>query len=67
MAVKGSVKVRLLWDLAPKYEQYLRRSGEVDLELWQQEIRDYVSTAKKPTIFAQHNLVRWGKRNGLVK
>ena len=33
---------------------------------WQQEIRDYVITAKKPTCFAQYNLVRWGKLKRLV-
>jgi hypothetical protein len=32
----------------------------------QQEIRDYVITAKKPTCFAQYNLVRWGKLKRLV-
>jgi hypothetical protein len=33
---------------------------------WQQEIPDYVITAKKPTCFAQYNLVRWGKLKRLV-
>jgi len=59
--------VRLLWKLAPKFDLDLRQSGTVDLEPWQQEIRDYVSTARKPTIFAQRNLVEWAKRRGLVK
>ena len=63
--VKG-VSVKLLWDLAPRYDQYLRQSGPVTLKPWQQEVRDYVITAKKPTFFAQHNLVRWGKLKRLV-
>jgi hypothetical protein len=63
--VKG-VSVKLLWDLAPRYDQYLRQSGPVTLKLRQQEVRDYMITAKKPTFFAQHNLVRWGKVKGLV-
>ena len=61
-----SVRVNLLWDLAPKFDQFLRQSRSAALEPWQQEIRDYVVTAKKPTFFAQHNLVRWGKLKGLV-
>ena len=67
--MKSPVKrfgVRLLWNLAPKFDQYLRKSGTVNLERWQQEIRDYVSTARKPTFLAQKNLVEWGKRNGFV-
>jgi hypothetical protein len=60
------VTTRLLWDLAPKFDQYLRQAGTVALQPWQQEIRDYVGTAKKPTLFAQNNLVKWGKRRGLV-
>jgi hypothetical protein len=58
--------VKLVWDLAPKFDQYLRQSGTTTLKPWQQEIRDYVSTAKKPTLFAQSNLVEWGKRKGLM-
>jgi hypothetical protein len=61
-----SVSVNLLWDLAPRYDECLRQSETVTLKPWQQEIRDYVITAKKPTFFAQHNLVRWGKLKGLV-
>jgi hypothetical protein len=60
------VSVKRLWDLAPKYNECLRQSGMVTLKPWQQEIRDYVITAKKPTFFAKHNLVRWGKLKGLV-
>ena len=56
-----------LWDLAPKFDQYLRQSGTTTLQPWQQEIRDYISAAKKPTRFAQSNLVRWGKSRGLVE
>ena len=63
--VKG-VSVKLLWDLAPRYDKYLRQGGPVDLKPWQQEIRDYVITAKKPTFFAQQSLVRWGKFKRLV-
>jgi hypothetical protein len=63
--VKG-VSVKLLWDLAPRYDTCLRQSGTGTLKPWQQEIRDYVITAKKPTCFAQHNLVRWGKVKRLV-
>ena len=55
-----------LWDLAPKLDKCLRESGTISLAPWQQEIRDYVTTAKKPTLFAQSNLVRWGKLKGLV-
>ena len=62
-----SFGVRLLWNLAPKFDQHLRQSGTVDLEPWQQEIRDYVSTARKPTFLAQKNLVEWGKRKGLLR
>ena len=58
--------VKRLWDLAPRYDRCLRQSGTVALKPWQQEIRDYVITAKKPTFFAQDNLVRWGKLKGLV-
>jgi hypothetical protein len=58
---------RVLWDLAPKFDQYLRQSGLETLDPWQQEIRDYISTAKKPTFLAQTNLVKWGKRRGFVK
>jgi hypothetical protein len=61
-----SVRVNLLWDLAPRYDECLRQSGTVTLTPWQQEIRDYVITAKKPTLFAQDNLVRWGKLKRLV-
>jgi hypothetical protein len=65
--VKG-VTVNLLWDrLAPKFDQCLRQSGIVTLQPWQQEIRDYVGTAKKPTLFAKNNLVDWGRRRGLVQ
>jgi hypothetical protein len=62
-----SVRVNLLWDLAPKFDQCLRQSRWAALEPWQQEIRDYVGTARKPTLFAQNNLVKWGKRRGLVQ
>jgi hypothetical protein len=55
-----------LWNLAPKFDQSLHQAGLVALKPWQQEIRDYVITAKKPTFFAQQNLVRWGKLQGLV-
>jgi hypothetical protein len=61
-----SVRVNLLWDLAPRYDECLRQSGMVTLKPWEQEIRDYVITAKKRTFFAQHNLLRCGKRKGLV-
>ena len=61
-----SPKTNLLSDLAPKFDQYLRQAVNTVLQPWQQEIRDYVSTAKKPTNFAQRNLVEWGKRKGLV-
>jgi hypothetical protein len=64
--MKG-VRVNLLWDLAPRFDQHLRQSGTTTLQPWQQEIRDYISTAKKPTLFAQNNLLEWGKRKGLVK
>jgi hypothetical protein len=60
------VSVKVLWDLAPRYDKCLSQSGTVALKPWQQEIRDYVITAKKPTFFAQHNLVRWGKLKRLV-
>src|ERR1700730_6967349 len=46
---------------------WLRQSRTAALQPWQQEIRDYISTAKKPTFFAQNNLVEWGKRRGFVK
>ena len=52
------VSVKRLWDLAPKYNECLRQSGMVTLKPWQQEIRDYVITAKKPTFFAKHNFLR---------
>ena len=61
-----SPKTNLLSDLAPKFDQYLRQAVTTVLQPWQQEIRDYLSTAKKPTNFAQRNLVEWGKRKGLV-
>jgi hypothetical protein len=61
-----SPKMNLLFHLAPKFDQYLRQSVTTILQPWQQEIRDYVSTAKKSTNFAQRNLVEWGKRKGLV-
>jgi hypothetical protein len=60
-------RVKLLWDLAPKFDQYLRQSGTTTLQPWQQEIRDYIGTAKKPTFFAQKNLVKWGRQRGLVQ
>ena len=50
-----------LWDLAPKFEKYLRESGTMALPPWQQEIRDYVTTAKKPTLFAQNNTCPMGQ------
>jgi hypothetical protein len=52
---------------APKFDQQLRQSGMVALKLWQQEIRDCVSTAREPTFFAQKNLVGWGEQRGLVE
>ena len=56
-----------LWALAPKFDQSLRQAGGADvLEPWQQEIRDYVITAKKPSLLAQTNLVRWGKLKRLA-
>jgi len=61
-----SRKMNMLFDLAPKFDQYLRQAVATILQSWQQEIRDYVSTAKMPTNFAQRNLVEWGKRKGLV-
>jgi hypothetical protein len=61
-----SPKTNLLSDLAPKFDRYLRQGVTTVLQPWQQEIRDYLSTAKKPTNFAQRNLVEWGKRKGLV-
>jgi hypothetical protein len=64
--LKG-VSIRLLWELSAKFDRDLRQSGATNLELWQQEIRDYVSTAIKPTTFAQRNLLEWGKQTGLVK
>jgi hypothetical protein len=64
--MKG-VSPTVLWNLAPKFDQCLRQAGPGALKPWQQEIRDYVITARKPTFFAQSNLVRWGKRRGLVK
>ena len=64
--VKGFT-ANLLWNLAPKFDQCLRQSRTAALQPWQQEIRDYISTAKKPTFFAQNNLLEWGKRKGLVK
>jgi hypothetical protein len=66
-AMEKGVRVNLLCDLAPKFDQYLRQSGTTTLQPWQQEIRDYISTAKKPTFFAQNNLLEWGKRKGFVK
>ena len=57
----------MLWNLAPKFDQSLRQSGRVTLSPWQQEIRDYVITAKKPTFFAQSNLLKLGKRKGLLQ
>jgi hypothetical protein len=48
---EGSSRKKLgskqLWDLAPKFDQCLRQSGIVILQPWQQEIRDYIVTAKK--------------------
>ena len=38
----------MLWNLAPKFDQCLRQAGPAALKPWQQEIRDYVITAKKP-------------------
>jgi len=61
-----SRKMNMLLDLAPKFDQYLRQAVATILQPWQQEIRDYVRTAKMPTNFAQRNLVEWGKRKGLV-
>jgi hypothetical protein len=60
------VSVKRLWDLAPRYDERLRQSGMVTLKPWEQEIRDYIVTAKKPTFFAQKNLVKWGKVKRLV-
>ena len=62
-----AVSIRLLWELSAKFDRDLRLSGATNLEPWQQEIRDYVSTAIKPTTFAQRNLLEWGKQTGLVK
>jgi hypothetical protein len=58
---------KLLWNLAPKFDQCLRQSGIVTLQPWQQEIRDYIVTAKKPSLFAKSNLVDWARRRGLVQ
>ena len=57
----------LLRDLARKFDEYLRQSETSSLEPWQQEIRDYVGTAKKPSLFAKSNLIDWGRRRGLVQ
>jgi hypothetical protein len=57
----------LIGDLATKFDQCLRQSGIVTLQPWQQEIRDYVGTAKNPSLFAKSNLVDWGRRRGLVQ
>lgn len=57
----------VIWDLAPKFDQCLRQSEIVTLQPWQQEIRDYVGTAKKPSLFAKTNLIIWGRRKGLVQ
>jgi hypothetical protein len=65
--VAKGVSVNVLWNLAPRFDQYLRQSGTIALQPWQQEIRDYVGTAKKPSLFAQNNLVSWGKRKGFVQ
>jgi hypothetical protein len=48
------------------YDKCLSQSGTVTLKPWQQEIRNHVIVAKKPTFFAQHKLVRWGKLKRLV-
>jgi hypothetical protein len=64
--MKG-VSPTVLWNLAPKFDQCLRQTGPGALKPWQQEIRDYVITAKKPTFFAQNNLLKWGKRRGLLQ
>jgi hypothetical protein len=64
--MEKDVSVKRLWDLAPRYDKCLRQSGTVTLKPWQQEIRDYVITAKKPTFFALDNLVRWGRLKRLV-
>jgi len=63
LMAKG-ITTKLLWDLAPKFDRYLRESGTATLHPWQQETHDYVSTAKKPTAFAQSNLVRWATTKG---
>jgi hypothetical protein len=63
--MKG-VSPTVLWNLAPKFDQCLRQTEPVDLKPWEQEIRNHLITAKEPTFLAQHNLVRWGKRKGLV-
>jgi hypothetical protein len=62
-AAKAARAVRATCGLAQREsaECHALRSG-----FWQQEIRDYVITAKKPTFFAQHNLVRSGKLKGFV-
>ena len=57
-----SPKTNLLSDLAPKFDQYQRQAVTTVLQPWQQEIRDYLSSAKKPTNFTERNLVEWGKR-----
>jgi hypothetical protein len=63
--MKG-VSPAVLWNLAPKFEQCLRQAGPGALKPWQQEIRDYVITGKKPTFFARSNLLKWSKQRGFL-
>jgi len=65
--MQNSFNVKVLWDLAPKFDQHLHQSAVVALKPWHQEIRDYVITARKPSRFAQNNLAAWARRKGLLE
>jgi len=63
--MKG-VSPTMLWNLAPKFDQCLRQSGRVTLNPWQQEIRDYVITAKNPPSLLKATFLNGASRRGLV-
>ena len=56
----------LLRDLALEFDRYLSQSEASSLEPWQQEIRDYLRSGRRPTLFARNNLAVWGRQRGLM-
>jgi len=55
-----------LRQLARRYDDHFAESGVSDLELWQQEIREYAREGKAPGVEAEQKLLGWGRQQGLI-